>query len=52
MQKSNLQNLQHNHTFGQDKKRPGETRTFIVIVITATMMVIEIAAGVLYGSMA
>lgn len=52
MQKSNLQNLQHNHTFGQDKKRPGETRTFIVIAITATMMVIEIAAGVLYGSMA
>lgn len=44
--------LQHNHTFGQDKKRPGEQRTFIVIGITAAMMVIEITAGVLYGSMA
>jgi cation diffusion facilitator family transporter len=48
----NLKEIQHNHTFGQDKKRPGEARTFIVIGITAAMMVIEITAGVLYGSMA
>jgi cation diffusion facilitator family transporter len=33
-------------------RRPGETRTLIVIAITATMMVIEIGAGVLFGSMA
>mgnify|MGYP006279691735 FL=1 len=43
---------QHDHTFGQDRKRPGEGRTFIVIGVTATMMVIEIAAGVAFGSMA
>jgi cation diffusion facilitator family transporter len=42
----------HSHAFGQDRKRPGETRTFIVIVITATMMVVEIGAGLIYGSMA
>ena len=33
-------------------KRPGETRTLIVIAITAIMMVVEIAAGIVYGSMA
>lgn len=43
---------QHEHTFGQDQKRPGELRTIVVIVITGMMMVIEIAAGILYGSMA
>ncbi|PKO07181.1 MAG: cation transporter [Chloroflexi bacterium HGW-Chloroflexi-3] len=42
----------HSHSFGQDKKRPGELRTFIVIGITATMMVVEITAGILFGSMA
>jgi cation diffusion facilitator family transporter len=44
--------LSHSHSFGQDKKRPGELRTFIVIGITATMMVVEITAGILFGSMA
>jgi cation diffusion facilitator family transporter len=42
----------HSHAFGQDVKRPGEVRTFIVIAITATMMVVEIIAGIVYGSMA
>ena len=43
---------QHSHSFGQDKKRSGESRTLIVIAITATMMVVEITAGLLFGSMA
>ncbi len=43
---------QHDHVFGQDRVRPGERRTLWVILITATMMVIEIAAGLVYGSMA
>lgn len=43
---------QHGHTFGQDLKRPGERRTLIVIAVTGTMMVVEIIAGVLTGSMA
>lgn len=40
------------HSFGQDVKRPGEMKTFVVIAITAVMMVVEIAAGLAYGSMA
>ena len=43
---------QYDHIFGQDKVRPGERRTLWVIFITATMMVVEIAAGLVYGSMA
>jgi cation diffusion facilitator family transporter len=43
---------QHDHIFGQDRVRPGERRTLWVIFITATMMVIEITAGLVYGSMA
>ena len=42
----------HEHSFGQDKKRSSETRTIIVILITASMMCIEIVAGIAYGSMA
>lgn len=52
MHNDNLQPWQHSHVFGQDLRRPGEQRTFIVIAITATMMVVEIFTGVLYGSMA
>ncbi len=44
--------LNHGHSFGQDLKRPGESRTIIVIVVTAAMMVVEIATGILFGSMA
>src|SRR5512147_44955 len=42
----------HDHSFGQDAKRPGERKTQLVIAITATMMVVEIVTGVLFGSMA
>jgi cation diffusion facilitator family transporter len=44
--------LNHSHSFGQDRKRPGESRTLIVIAVTAAMMVVEIATGMLFGSMA
>jgi cation diffusion facilitator family transporter len=52
MQQDALARWRHDHSFGQDRRRPGETRTQIVIAITATMMVVEIAAGVSFGSMA
>lgn len=52
MHEEHLARWQHSHAFGQDVKRPGERKTVIVIAITATMMVVEIVAGVLYGSMA
>jgi cation diffusion facilitator family transporter len=43
---------QHSHVFGQDLKRPGEVRTVIVVLITGAMMVVEIATGIMFGSMA
>ena len=42
----------HDHAFGQDEIRSGERKTQIVIAITATMMIVEIVAGALFGSMA
>lgn len=52
MHQHSLETWQHDHVFGQDVKRHGESRTAIVIAITATMMVVEIGAGAIYGSMA
>ena len=52
MHHDNLHHWQHTHAFGQDLKRPGEMRTIIVIAITAVMMVVEITAGIVFGSMA
>jgi len=52
MSNSHTQSCQHTHAFGQDQKRSGEIRTLIVIAITATMMVVEIATGVIFGSIA
>ena len=42
----------HSHIFGQDVRRPGESRTLIVIGLTAVTMTVEIAAGIAFGSMA
>ncbi len=44
--------LRHEHHFGQNEVRDGERRTVLVVVITAVMMVVEIAAGLVFGSMA
>jgi cation diffusion facilitator family transporter len=52
MHKDNIHLWQHSHAFGQHIKRRGESRTLIVIAITGAMMVIEVAAGIVYGSMA
>jgi len=52
MHQDNLYLWKHEHTFGQERKRPGERRTTIVIAITGLMMVIEIATGFIFGSMA
>jgi len=52
MQHDNHPSWQHGHGFRQDQKRPGEVRTIIVIAITGAMMVVEIATGILFGSMA
>ncbi|HSL16856.1 MAG TPA: CDF family Co(II)/Ni(II) efflux transporter DmeF [Methylomirabilota bacterium] len=42
----------HEHHFGQGEPRAGEARTRIVVILTAVTMVVEIAAGIVYGSMA
>ncbi len=46
-----LDQWQHSHDFHIDSSR-GERRTLYVVLLTAFMMVIEIAAGYHYGSMA
>jgi cation diffusion facilitator family transporter len=51
MQGTDLQRWQHAHDYATDSS-VAERRTRIVIGITATMMVVEIAAGVAFGSMA
>ena len=43
---------QHDHTFGQDRRSRGERGTLIVTLLTAVFMVVEISAGIAYGSMA
>jgi cation diffusion facilitator family transporter len=52
MQRDNVKSLTHTHTFGQDVKRPAESHTLMVAGLTAIMMGVEIAGGVLFGSMA
>ncbi|MBT8386104.1 MAG: CDF family Co(II)/Ni(II) efflux transporter DmeF [Ignavibacteria bacterium] len=52
MHQHSIRKWQHAHIFGQDITRAGEKRTLIVILITASMMVVEIISGVLFGSMA
>jgi cation diffusion facilitator family transporter len=42
----------HEHVFGQDRPRPGERGTRIVIALTAVTMLVEIGAGLKFGSMA
>lgn len=42
----------HEHSFGQEQVKRGERRTRLVIALTGAMMVIEIVAGIGFGSMA
>jgi cation diffusion facilitator family transporter len=52
MHLADLERWKHSHTFGADATRSRERRTRWVVALTATMMVVEIAAGMLFGSMA
>lgn len=52
MQARQLSDWTHDHVFGQNQQRAGERRTLVIVILTAVMMVIEIAAGLIYGSMA
>ncbi len=44
--------LPHDHVYLSDSKRRNERKVWLVIALTAAMMVIEIGAGSLFGSMA
>lgn len=46
-----IQHYSHDHAFHADNSS-GERRTLYVVLLTAVMMVVEIGAGYLYGSMA
>ena len=48
----NIRLWQHEHIFGQDKEMSGERRTIVVTVVTAVTMLVEIIAGLIFGSMA
>ena len=52
MYRESVERWQHAHVFGQDEKKQGESRTLFVIALTGAMMVLEIVAGLHFGSMA
>jgi cation diffusion facilitator family transporter len=52
MHRRELDRWRHDHVFGQDQAKAGERRTLLVVLITAGAMVVEIAAGLAFGSMA
>jgi cation diffusion facilitator family transporter len=52
MHTETISQWQHTHIFGQDQIKSGERRTLFVIIMTGIMMVGEIAAGIIFGSMA
>lgn len=52
MHTHDLHKWQHDHTFDQDKTKAGERATVIVIIITGVTMIVEIIAGLAFGSMA
>jgi cation diffusion facilitator family transporter len=47
-----IESRRHSHNFGTDEQRPAETKTRWVIALTLTMMVGELVAGTVFGSMA
>ena len=52
MHTHDLKRWQHEHVFEQDQVRAGEKRTLLIVALTAIMMIVEIVAGLAYGSMA
>jgi len=52
MHQRELHHWQHHHSFGTHVRTRGERRTWWVIGLTLTMMTVEIAAGMAFGSMA
>jgi cation diffusion facilitator family transporter len=52
MHTETLDSWQHDHVFLGARHDENERRTWIVVALTATMMAVEIAGGMIFGSMA
>ena len=52
MHTESIERWVHDHTFGQDKRKSAERRTLVVSVVTVLTMIVEIGAGLAFGSMA
>jgi cation diffusion facilitator family transporter len=52
MHTESIERWVHDHTFGQDRKKSAEKRTLIVSIVTVLTMIVEIVAGLAFGSMA
>ena len=52
MHTESIERWVHDHTFGQDVRRSAERRTLIVSIVTVLTMIVEIVAGLAFGSMA
>lgn len=52
MHTESIERWVHDHTFGQDERRSAEKRTLLVSIVTLLTMLVEIAAGLAFGSMA
>jgi cation diffusion facilitator family transporter len=52
MHTESIERWVHDHTFGQDRKKYAERRTLIVSIVTVLTMIVEIVAGLAFGSMA
>ena len=52
MHTETLDTWRHEHVFLGARHAENERRTWMVVALTATMMVVEIAGGMIYGSMA
>ena len=52
MHETNLADWEHSHSLGLDRRQPGELRTLTVALLTAVTMVVEVVAGLAFGSMA
>lgn len=52
MHPRSLDPWRHSHSFGQERFQKAEKYTWLVILITTVTLIIEIAAGLIFGSMA
>lgn len=52
MHSETVANWSHDHTFLGARHEENERRTWLVVALTAAMMIVEIVGGTIYGSMA